>query len=120
MAHMSREANLVGACALALAGRLEADALLERRAGPDGRTRALHLTPAGLRAAAALQAGRFASLEDALGVLDDQERAALAGLAEKLLARITAAGAAPGHTCRLCEPDVCGHPDRCPVTQAAH
>jgi len=21
--------------------------------------------------------------------------------------------------CRLCDPDVCGHPERCPVTQAA-
>lgn len=159
---MSREANLVGACALALAGRLpagaadaalvslstwlaggtvdrlaravglthsgavrladrlEGDGLLERRAGPDGRTRALHLTSAGLRAAAALQARRFASLEEALGALDRRERAVLAGIAEKLLTRIIAAGAAPGHTCRLCAPDVCGHPDRCPVTQAAH
>ena len=21
--------------------------------------------------------------------------------------------------CRMCDPDVCGHPERCPVTQAA-
>ncbi len=101
MAHMSRDANVVGACALAIAGRLpagaheaalvslstwlagstvdglaravglthsgavrladrlEADGLLERRPGPDGRTRALHLTPAGLRTAGDLQAERF-------------------------------------------------------------
>lgn len=162
MAHMSRDANLLGACALAIAGRLpadaadaalialstwlaggtvdrlaravalthsgavrladrlEADGLLERRPGPDGRTRALHLTPAGLRTAAGLQAARFAALEDVLVALDGAERSALAQTAEKLLARITAGGAAPGHTCRLCEPDVCGHPDRCPVTEAAH
>lgn len=161
MAHMSREANLVGACALAVAGRLpagaadaallslstwlaggtvdrlsravglthsgavrladrlEGEGLLERRPGPDGRTRALHLTPTGLRVAGELQAERFAALEDVLGALDQTERAALADIAGKLLALITEGGASPAHTCRLCAPDVCGHPDRCPVTQAA-
>lgn len=162
MAHISREANLLGACALAvsarlppsaseaalvaldswlggtsveglarvlhlthsgavrLADRLERDGLLDRRPGRDGRTRALHTTRAGSREGARLQAARLAALEDVLAPLDSRERAALTGILEKLLVGVTAAGAEPGHTCRLCEPDLCGHPDRCPVTIAAH
>jgi DNA-binding MarR family transcriptional regulator len=160
MSHTSREANLLGACSLAiaerlplaasdaalvalsgwlggttvdglartlhlthsgavrLADRLERDGLRERGPGSDGRTRSLHVTAAGARAARRLQAGRFAALEDLLDPLDAGERAALTGLLERLLTRVTTEGAAPGHTCRLCDPDVCGHPERCPVTLA--
>jgi DNA-binding MarR family transcriptional regulator len=160
MSHTSRDANLLGACALAvaerlpmaasdtalvalsswlagttvdrlarvlhlthsgavrLADRLERDGLLERGPGSDGRTRSLHVTAAGARAARSLQADRFAALEDVLAPLDAGERAALAALLERLLGGITTAGAAPGRTCRLCDPDVCGHPERCPVTVA--
>ena len=161
MAHTSREANLLGACALAVAGRLppsaadaalvalagwlsgttvdglarvlalthsgavrladrlERDGLVERRPGADGRTRALHATAAGARAAQRLQAERFAALEDVLAPLDAAERAALAGMLEKLLAGLTPDHAVAGRICRLCDPGVCGHPDRCPVTIAA-
>ena len=160
MPHTSREANLLGACALAVAGRLppgaddaavvalagwlagttvdglarvlglthsgavrladrlERDGLVERRPGPDGRTRALHVTPEGAAAAARLQAGRLAALEDVLAPLDAGDRAALTPLLEKLLAGMTPDRAAARRTCRLCEPDLCGHPERCPVTLA--
>lgn len=160
MAHTSREANLLGACSLAVAerlplaaadaalvslsswlagatvdglarvlglthsgavrlvDRLERDALVQRSAGPDGRSRALRVTAAGEREARRLQAERFAALEEVLSGLGTDERAQLAPLLERLLDRITRLGAAPGHTCRLCAPDVCGHPDRCPVTRA--
>lgn len=160
MAHTSREANLLGACALAvaerlppdaqdaalvalatwlagttvdglarvlhlthsgavrLADRLERDGLLERRPGTDGRTRALHLTGAGLEAASALQASRFAALEDLLDPLSPADRAALVPLLERILAGLTTDHASAGRTCRLCDPAVCGHPTRCPVTLA--
>src|SRR4051812_1122971 len=119
MSHTSREANLLGACALAVAerlplaaadaalialstwlagttvdglarvlelthsgavrltDRLERDGLVERRAGSDGRTRAVHVTAAGARAAGRLQSERFAALEAVLAPLDPRERAAL-------------------------------------------
>ena len=160
MSHTSREANLLGACSLAiaerlplaasdaalvalaswlgcttvdglarvlglthsgavrLADRLEREGLLARGPGSDGRTRSLHVTPAGARAAQRLQAERFAALEDVLSPLGETDRTALAALMERLLTRITQEGALPGHTCRLCDPDVCGHPERCPVTVA--
>lgn len=160
MSHTSREANLLGACSLAiaerlplaagdaalvalstwlagatvdrlarvlglthsgavrLADRLERDGLLERRAGTDGRTRALHVTTGGARRAADLQAGRFAALEDVLEPLDAGQRAALEPILESLLTGMASDHDAAGHTCRLCDPDVCGHPDTCPVTLA--
>jgi DNA-binding MarR family transcriptional regulator len=161
MSHTSREANLLGACSLAIAGRLpaaaqdaalvaldgwlagttvdglsrvlhlthsgavrladrlERDGLVERGPGPDGRTRSLHVTAAGSRAAGRLQAERFAALEDVLDSLGADDRVALTGLLERLLAAMTPDHAAAGRICRLCDPDVCGHPDRCPVTLAA-
>lgn len=159
---MSREANLLGALSLAVAGRqptaaadtalvalngwlagttvdglakvlalthsgavrltdrLEAEGLVERRAGADARSRALHLTPAGRARAQALRTERFSGLEAILTPLSAPDRRALTSLVERLLASITEQGAAPRRTCRLCDADVCGHPDRCPVTQAAH
>lgn len=161
MAHTSREANLLGACALAVAGRLppsaadaalvalagwlsgttvdglarvlglthsgavrladrlERDGLVERRPGPDGRTRALHATTEGAHEARRLQAERLAALEDVLAPLEPSDRAVLAALLEQLLAGLTPDHAAAGRICRLCDPGVCGHPDRCPVTLAA-
>jgi hypothetical protein len=53
---------------------------------------------------------------DALG---DRERAAFERLLERLLRAVTADRDDARRICRLCDPGVCGHPDRCPVTQAA-
>jgi DNA-binding MarR family transcriptional regulator len=161
MSHTSREANLLGACSLAIAGRLpaaadeaalvaldtwlagatvdrlarvlhlthsgavrladrlERDRLIERRPGADNRSRALHVTPAGARAAATLRADRFAALEHLLAPLSADERVSLTGLLERLLTALGPDHEAAGHICRLCDADVCGHPDRCPVTLAA-
>jgi hypothetical protein len=38
---------------------------------------------------------------------------------ERLLASVAAGGEDANRICRLCDPGVCGHPARCPVTQAA-
>jgi hypothetical protein len=47
------------------------------------------------------------------------EHAALERLLERLLASATASGEDANRICRLCDPGVCGHPARRPVTQAA-
>ena len=95
-------------------------ALLLCRPGRDGRSRSLYVTRAGAARARELQAERFAALDDVLEPLGATDRATLTGLVERLLAGITHGGEAPRRTCRLCDADVCGHPDRCPVTRAAH
>ena len=80
--------------------RLAARGLLNREPDPDDRrTVRVHLTADGRRAAARVVAAR----QEALGAL---------------LAPLGAREAA-NRICRLCDPEVCGHPDRCPVTRAA-
>ena len=89
--------------------RLEAQGLVAREADPaDGRAVRLHLTRQGEREAQRLLAG-----------LGEREGVALERLLERLLAFATDGGEAANRICRLCDPGVCGHPARCPVTQAA-
>lgn len=116
---LARVLALTHSGAVRLTDRLEADGLVERRAGADARSRAVHVTAAGSARARALRADRLATLEDVLAPLGDADRAALTGIVEHLLTGLTRGGEPAGRTCRLCAADVCGHPDRCPVTQAA-
>jgi MarR family transcriptional regulator, negative regulator of the multidrug operon emrRAB len=103
-----------------LVKRLEAQGLVAREPDPaDRRAVRLHLTAAGRREARRLLAARQAALAPLLSALDERESAALERLLERLLASITASGDDANRICRLCDPEVCGHPGRCPVTQAA-
>jgi DNA-binding MarR family transcriptional regulator len=103
-----------------LADRLERRGLVERRRSErDGRAVALRLTSAGRRAADQAQATRADAVDAALAALGKDERRALEGMLERMLAAHTTDSTASLVICRLCDPDVCGHPDACPVTQAA-
>jgi len=103
-----------------LADRLQARGLVERHRGDrDGRAVALRLTPAGRNAADAALAARADAIAAALNTLDVGERSALAPMLERMLGAQTTDATASLVICRMCDPDVCGHPDRCPVTQAA-
>jgi MarR family transcriptional repressor of emrRAB len=103
-----------------LADRLQRHGLVERRRSErDGRAVALRLTPAGRRAADEAQAARADAVDAALAALGKDERRALDGMLERMLAAHTSDSTASLVICRLCDPDVCGHPDACPVTQAA-
>jgi MarR family transcriptional regulator, negative regulator of the multidrug operon emrRAB len=99
--------------------RLEAQHLVAREADPaDGRAVRLHLTHEGEREARRLLAARQTALAPLLAGLGERESAALERLLERLLATATADGEDANRICRLCDPGVCGHPARCPVTQA--
>jgi MarR family transcriptional regulator, negative regulator of the multidrug operon emrRAB len=94
--------------------------LVELRRDPhDGRAVQVWLTEAGRQEATRIRAIRLEALDELLEPLAPADRAEL----DTLLAR--ALGAATGdvddarHICRLCDPGVCGHPARCPVTCAA-
>jgi DNA-binding MarR family transcriptional regulator len=103
-----------------LADRLERRGLVERRRSEqDRRAVALRLTPAGRRTADEALAARAHAVGAALATLDTSQRRALEGMLERMLAAHTTDSTASLVICRLCDPDVCGHPDRCPVTQAA-
>jgi DNA-binding MarR family transcriptional regulator len=99
---------------------LEDDGLVARaRAEADRRAVTVTLTPAGRERAAAVLAARRAVLAAEVAALEPADRAALDRIAATLLARRVDGRAAARRTCRLCDPDACGHPDRCPVTRAA-
>jgi DNA-binding MarR family transcriptional regulator len=103
-----------------VADRLQARGLVERRRSDvDGRAVALRLTPAGRRAADEALAARGEAIAAALGALDATERRTLDGMLERMLGAETTDTTASLVICRMCDPDVCGHPARCPVTQAA-
>jgi hypothetical protein len=77
------------------------------------------LPACGRRAADDALTARAQAVDTALGSLDTSERRALEGMLERMLAAQTTDATASLVICRLCNPDVCGHPQRCPVTQAA-
>ncbi len=117
---LARVLALTHSGAVRLTDRLEGEQLVERRPGRDARSRSLYVTPKGAERAVQLRRERFAGLEEVLRPLDTHDRAALTALTERLLAGLTEHGEPPRRTCRLCDADVCGHPERCPVTQAHH
>jgi MarR family transcriptional regulator, negative regulator of the multidrug operon emrRAB len=103
-----------------LADRLESRGLVQRRRSErDRRAVALRLTRAGRRAADEAQKARAAAIDAALGAIGPDERRVLEGMLERMLAAQTTDATASLVICRLCDPDVCGHPEGCPVTQAA-
>jgi DNA-binding MarR family transcriptional regulator len=102
-----------------IVGRLEREGLVARRVDPaDRRALRVELTAAGRREADTILAARRAALGSLLGALDPGEQDVLTALLERGLAAATHGEDDARHICRLCEPRVCGHPDRCPVTQA--
>src|ERR687895_351852 len=115
-----RPLALTHSATVRLVDHLVAAGLARRREGPDRRSVAVELTPAGHRAAAEAARARAKALEEALAGLDAGERAELARLHGKVLGTLTDGRATAGHICRLCDSDACGHWEgRCPVTQAA-
>lgn len=101
-----------------LVDRLTGRGLVTREPGPDGRTRALRLTPAGRDAARTAARARDAVVDAVLDPLGSPGREELGRLLERLLEASATSTADAVRGCRLCEPDVCGHRDgRCPVTR---
>jgi DNA-binding MarR family transcriptional regulator len=101
-----------------LLDRLEAEGLLERRSGRDGRSVALWLTAAGRRHYHLVLEQRRKLLDEALELLTGTEQAQFIRLTEKLLAGLTRDRAHSDHICRLCDLSVCPG-ESCPVECAA-
>ena len=126
---LRRAVGLTHSGGVRVVDRLVGDGLAERRPGPDGRSVALALTPAGRRLAGEVRDARRAALHEALDVLDDRERAALSAILDKAVGALVArrlearaAGAIPpgGWLCRLCDTVACERPQgRCPAANAA-
>ena len=99
-----------------LIDRLEAEGLVERRAGADGRTLALFLTDAGYKRRQTILAERRQQLQVAISSLTPEDRNQLTKLLEKMLTAMTTSELRASVICRLCEEEVCPGDD-CPVEQ---
>ena len=96
--------------------RLAEAGLLERRPGPDRRTRALYLTARGRAAAARVLADRASQLDELLRVLDYEERKRLEPLLEKLVAGLARDRPGALTVCRMCDRAACCRaPGGCPL-----
>jgi DNA-binding MarR family transcriptional regulator len=103
-----------------LVTRLERAGLAVRAPDPrDGRGTLVRLTARGRTAARAVSAAREDAIREAVGPLSDGEQDVLLRVLDGLLSRATASRRDARRVCRLCDGDACGHPDDCPVTQAA-
>jgi DNA-binding MarR family transcriptional regulator len=97
--------------------RLVAAGLVERRMGPDARSVALSLTPAGRRTARRVMVAREAAAEEPLAALSPAERARLGDLLARVLVEVVGAPDAARHACRLCDVEACrGAVRACPMT----
>lgn len=99
-----------------LIDRLESQALVERRAGVDGRTLALFLTEAGYERRNAILAERRQQLQRVIDPLTPNDRKQLTKLLEKMLTAMTTNELRAFAICRLCDETVCSG-DHCPVEQ---
>jgi DNA-binding MarR family transcriptional regulator len=104
-----------------LVDQLEADGHVTRARGTaDRRTVNVTLTDSGWALAREIATARLSILRAEVDALDPADRAALDRICAIVLARRIDSLRAAERTCRLCEPHACGHPQRCPVTQAAN
>jgi DNA-binding MarR family transcriptional regulator len=95
--------------------RLAEEGLVERRPGPDRRTLALFLTRRGQHAARRVLARRMASLRDILAALDEDERARLLPLLEKLTSCLAVDRPGALNVCRMCDRRSCLQRPGCPL-----
>jgi DNA-binding MarR family transcriptional regulator len=106
--------------AVRMIDKLEADGFVRRGPGGDGRSTSVGLTAGGRRVARRVTDARLGVLEEALSVLDDEERAMLDELAGRMLVGMMRTPGATRWMCRLCNADACGHTrGSCPVANEA-
>jgi DNA-binding MarR family transcriptional regulator len=90
-----------------LLDRLELEGTVERKAGRDGRSVAVHLTASGRKHVRTILDRRRSVMGDALDILAPAEQDQLRHLVEKLLAGLTRDREHSDHICRLCDQVAC-------------
>jgi MarR family transcriptional regulator, negative regulator of the multidrug operon emrRAB len=97
-----------------LVDRLAADGLVSRNPGPDGRTRALHLTERGKQVAQEILQAREAAMAALCARLEPAEVEQLTTLLERVLEGLPSDREEAHFLCRLCDHEACTDP-YCPV-----
>ena len=116
--HLRRVLGISQPATVRVVDRLASEGLVERRPGTDRRTLALHLTPAGERAAHEALAQRGESLRAIVGTLGPAEQAALVPLLERLASSLADDRPDALHVCRLCDREACARERGCPLNHA--
>jgi DNA-binding MarR family transcriptional regulator len=115
-----RVLGLTPSGAVRLVDRLVEAGVATRGPGPDGRSRAVLLTPAGRDRAAQVHGARASYLTSLLAGLSPVEVDDLHRLLGRVLANVVAAKDGGAWTCRLCDLTACGREQgRCPTANAA-
>lgn len=115
---LARFLGISSPSAVQLITGLELSGLIQRRPGPDARTRSLVLTPAGRRAARAVLTTRGDVTKSVLASVSAAERPPLTAAIVVMLETLTRGGADPDHLCRRCDESVC-LAEACPVELGA-
>ena len=113
-AQLARVLRLSHTATVRLVDKLEAQGLVEARAGEDKRATHLYLTEAGRSAVLPILTARCAAVERFLTVLTPAEQAQLSGLLEKLMKPLGTDAYSVCHFCRLCDFAACPA-DQCPM-----
>lgn len=113
-AQLARALKLSHTATVRLVDKLEAQGLVEARAGNDKRATHLHLTDTGRSALLPMLTARCAAVERYITVLTPAEEQQLSGLLEKLMRPLGTDAYTVCHFCRLCDLAACPA-DRCPM-----
>jgi DNA-binding MarR family transcriptional regulator len=113
-AELARALKLSHTATVRLVDKLEAQSLVEARAGKDKRASYLYLTESGRKIVQPILMARCAAVDGYLGALTAAEEEQFAGLLEKLMRPLATNGFAVSHFCRLCEFTACPG-DQCPM-----
>ncbi len=106
--------------AVRLIDRLQADGLVARGPGADGRSRAITLTERGAAAARAAAAARRTMLDTMLEGFTADELDTMHGLLGRMMRNAVFAKAGGAWICRMCDLTACGRAEnRCPAANAA-
>jgi DNA-binding MarR family transcriptional regulator len=118
---LRRVLGLTSSGAVRLVDGLEADGLVRRRRGADGRVSVVTLTARGRRTARAVVDARAAVLTEVLAPLTTAERAVLDLILDKLLIGLVRGPRPAAAMCRLCATEVCGaaRGEPCEITRTA-
>jgi len=115
-----RVLGLTPSGAVRLVDRLVEGGLATRGPGPDGRSRAVLLTPAGRGRATQVNGARASYLTSLLAGLSPAEVDDLHRLLGRVMANVVGAKDGGAWTCRLCDLTACGRKQgRCPTANAA-
>lgn len=114
---LSRLIGLSHSATVRIVERLEAEGLIQKKRGEDGRMALLALTASGRKTMEKILQSREKLLAAAMEDLDEHEWSELTRIIEKIMPRVISSRFDSDFACRLCDQRACPQ-DRCPAEPA--